>query len=52
MALEAETDQLAIKNYKCRFSENVFLYLKQAECKLRNITEKAVYHVYLIYIYI
>ena len=37
MALEAETDQSVIKNYKCRFSDS-FLYLKQ--CK--HITEKAV----------
>ena len=36
MALEAETDQSDIKNYKCRFSDKVFSYLKQ--CK--RITEK------------
>ena len=39
MALEAETDQSEIKNYKCRFSDKVFSYLKQ--CK--RITEKAVF---------
>ena len=38
MALEAETDQSIIKNYKCRFSDKVFSYLKQ--CK--RINEKAV----------
>ena len=26
MALEAETDQSDIKNYKCRFSDKVFSY--------------------------
>ena len=37
MTLEAETDQSVIKNYKCRFSDKGFSYLKQ--CK--RITEKA-----------
>ena len=38
MALEAETDQSDIKNYKCRFSDKVFSNLKHCKC----ITEKAV----------
>ena len=38
MALEAETDQSVIKNYKCRFSDKVFSYLKQ----WKHVTEKSV----------
>ena len=45
MALEAETDQSVIKNYKCRFSGKVFSYLKQ--CK--RISEKAVSSKWLAY---
>ena len=31
MALEAETDQSDIKNYKCRFSDKVFFVLKTVQ---------------------